>query len=116
MDADHALRVIRETREHVMKRFSTEDRNIMPRRASADVLLGSSVKDLLNGARHVLWMLDEMELWIADQTTMDAKKWEKVQRWLGFAQGALWAFGIYTIDEMRKQNTSEAPQEGAPSS
>jgi methionine salvage enolase-phosphatase E1 len=29
---------------------------------------------------------------------------EKVMRWLGFLQGALWVKGIYTIDELRAHN------------
>jgi hypothetical protein len=104
MNADHTLRVIRETRttlgRHSVSTF---------KRSAAEVTAGPKLEQL----QHVLWMLDEMENWIRDQMTMDAKKWEKVQRWLGFVQGALWSLGIYTIDEMRKQNTPEVPPEGA---
>jgi len=108
MDADHALKIIRETRQEL---------------GDTDLLLRLGLRELLKANRHpmrsvprtprealehVLWMLDEMEGWIGDQMTMNAKKWEKVQRWLGFVQGALWREGVYSIDHMRAQNTSES--------
>jgi hypothetical protein len=30
-------------------------------------------------------------------------------RWLGFAQGVLWAQGIYAVNEMREQNRAVRP-------
>ena len=35
---------------------------------------------------------------------------EKLMRWLGFMQGALWVKGIYTIDELKAHNR---PDDGA---
>jgi len=32
---------------------------------------------------------------------------EKLMRWLGFAQGALWALEDFTVDELREMNTKE---------
>lgn len=50
--------------------------------------------------RHVLWMLDR----IAEPGDL-----AKTHRWLGFAQGVLWVFGVFTINEMRELNRSENP-------
>lgn len=47
---------------------------------------------------HILWMIDEMK-------NMDDQ--EKANRWLGFIQGAFWAMGKFTIDEMRDHNRIE---------
>jgi hypothetical protein len=47
---------------------------------------------------HLLWMCDQVELFL------NKDQWEKVNRWLGFMQGALWMSGIYSIDEMRDHN------------
>ena len=107
MEADHALKIIRDTRA-TLARHSVST----PKRVAIDEPAGPMLEQL----RHVLWMLDEMESWILDQMNMTAKKWEKVQRWLGFVQGALWSLRVSTIDDMRKQNTSEVPLEGAPGS
>lgn len=41
---------------------------------------------------HVLWMLGNMP----DQNDVP-----KFNRWLGFVQGVLWAFGHYTLDDLR---------------
>ncbi len=47
-------------------------------------------------------------LWMCEEASgMVEKDMEKVQRWLGFAQGVLWSYGIFAIDEMRKHNTSK---------
>jgi hypothetical protein len=35
---------------------------------------------------------------------------EKIMRWLGFMQGALWVKGIYSIDEMRAHNKPEGEE------
>lgn len=46
---------------------------------------------------HVRWM-------IAEATSWPAERLEKKFRWLGFVQGVLWAHGIQTIEESKKQN------------
>lgn len=67
---------------------------------------------------HLLWMLDEMELVASSllpEATMDriicqdthalheyAGTISKLNRWLGFVQGALFAHGMATIDELRE--------------
>ena len=42
---------------------------------------------------HIRWMLNEMS---------NIEELDKLNRWLGFVQGALWCGGVYTIDEMRE--------------
>lgn len=46
---------------------------------------------------HLLWMIDEIDKMLA-QPGVDM---EKVMRWVGFLQGALWCNQVCTIDEMR---------------
>lgn len=47
---------------------------------------------------HCHGMLDEMEVFIKETRT------EKVFRWLGFIQGALWRSGVYTVEELKNHN------------
>ncbi len=57
---------------------------------------------------HILWMLGEMKKMEADLPDPSPMgfpmKVEKLMRWLGFIQGALWVLGFYSIDEMREHN------------
>lgn len=48
--------------------------------------------------KHLMWML-----WQIPHFIKEGRK-EKVNRWLGFVQGALWANEIYTIEEMKEHN------------
>lgn len=48
------------------------------------------------GAAHCLHMIEEMH-----RTEMIVKDREKAMRWLGFIQGALFMYGMYTIGQMR---------------
>jgi len=47
---------------------------------------------------HMLWMARQ-----SLQLLEDGRR-EKVLRWLGFLQGALWAARLLTIDELKAQN------------
>lgn len=49
-------------------------------------------------ANHLLYMCDTGKQFVQDERI------EKAMRWLGFVQGALWALGIATIDEMKRWN------------
>lgn len=51
---------------------------------------------------HIHWMCLEIPRLASENV-------EKAMRWLGFAQGALWALGIHTIEQMKDDNRS--PQE-----
>jgi len=46
-------------------------------------------------AAHLRWMIGEM------RTMTDT---EKLMRWIGFMQGALWSLGFVSIDEFREMN------------
>lgn len=49
---------------------------------------------------HLLWMCSQIE---SGHVTG-----EKAHRWLGFIQGAFWAKGRKTINEMRNENRDDA--------
>jgi hypothetical protein len=53
---------------------------------------------------HVRTMLPKMEA-MAEHNDYATR--EKLMRWIGFMQGALWSLGYYTIDELREMNTKE---------
>lgn len=60
---------------------------------------------------HLLWMLGEMNAMLCDAGVNDedggpAKRDQKLNRWLGFVQGALWAHGMATIDQLRDDTRS----------
>lgn len=47
---------------------------------------------------HVLYMCKQIDGFIATD------KLDKANRWIGFAQGVLWIYGVASIDESRKIN------------
>lgn len=47
---------------------------------------------------HLLWMCHEATAF------MKAGYREKAMRWLGFIQGAFWAHGLRSVDEMKEDN------------
>jgi len=47
---------------------------------------------------HLHWMLDGIEKFVAEG------EFGKAYRWLGFVQGTFWAYGMYSIDQMREHN------------
>lgn len=54
-------------------------------------------------ASHLLYMCQEIGNLIAEQ------RHDKVMRWLGFVQGALWAHNWATIEELKRLNMPEGP-------
>lgn len=50
------------------------------------------------GARHLLYMFDEIPKMLAEG------RHQKVHRWLGFAQGVLWAQAYASLDMLKKMN------------
>lgn len=60
--------------------------------------------------QHCRWMLDEMEKMLEDAENpyvydTDAKI-AKINRWLGFIQGVMWAQSMFTIDQLKEDNRS----------
>ena len=52
---------------------------------------------------HVAWMCGGI------LAALGAGDREKASRWLGFAQGVLWAHGVYAVNELREQNRAVKP-------
>ena len=48
--------------------------------------------------QHVFDMIDKIEEFLEEDRI------EKAFRWLGFMQGCLWSFGIYTLEDLRDHN------------
>jgi hypothetical protein len=51
-----------------------------------------------NGLAHFRFMCIEAQKFI------DEDRVEKAMRWLGFLQGALWALGFYSLDELKNHS------------
>lgn len=47
--------------------------------------------------KHLAWMCREA-------AAFPDEKVEKMMRWLGFIQGCLFCFGVYTLEEMKRHN------------
>lgn len=88
MDANKILEVLDKYEEYFVangipkKKYSSESH---PRLA----------KDVLC---HLHAMIDEMRIFVREG------RMDKVFRWLGFMQGALWCQGIYTLEELKNHN------------
>lgn len=68
---------------------------------------GHVVQPLERGTprEHVAWMLCRIPQF------MDDGRREKAMRWLGFAQGYLWASGLVSINELKDANRPRNDQE-----
>lgn len=53
--------------------------------------------------RHMTWMCEEISAMVATGDT-SAKQREKIMRWLGFLQGALWMDELSSIEDLKKDN------------
>ena len=93
--------------------FDLESRNAVPLASC-----GSLVEQNDDAANHALSMIEPLSMILSEIETLELKGHsvdvlrigrlrEKVMRWLGFIQGALWAMGIYTVDELRAHNKGE---------
>lgn len=58
--------------------------------------------------QHAAWMVDEMLSYIRG-TKAEHYDGDKVNRWIGFIQGVLWMYGVYTVDDLR-QHTIQAKE------
>ncbi len=57
---------------------------------------------------HVLWMIHEIPVLIEKQQQESyTRDYNKINRWLGFIQGIMWANGFYNIAFLKKQNSGE---------
>lgn len=76
---------------HARARFNNE---VVVQRVNLDSIMPGNTVAL----GHVLWMCDEITVFIRE------KRLEKADRWIGFMQGVLWLTGVASIDESRKIN------------
>lgn len=68
--------------------------DLKPERANLDSVMPANWVAL----NHVLWMCTEIDGFIREQ------RWDKANRWIGFAQGVLWITGVASIDQSREIN------------
>lgn len=62
------------------------------------VIIRHGIRFLLTSA-HLLSMIERMRPMVSNPN-----KREKVMRWLGFIQGALWVMGFAHLDDLKKMN------------
>lgn len=75
-----------------------------PKRHASVLLLGIPKRRALDHLRHVC---EQIPVFIREGRR------EKAMRWLGFLQGAVWAFGWYTVEQLGEMNMpSDAAAEG----
>lgn len=72
---------------------------LKPERLPAD----ANGKAEFGALRHCLWMVEEVKRLLAEDRR------EKVMRWLGFIQGAMWAHGIQSIEASKNDNKPDEP-------
>lgn len=103
MNADKMLALIElyeQRLSHVQAQKARTDAPAGPGKGpEGDGVSGLSRADQL---AHVKWMLPEMREMVLLQ---NAEAWDKVSRWFGFVQGALWALSFYSIDDLREHVT-----------
>jgi len=84
--------------KHARGRFKDD---LRVERASLDSIMPGNVTAL----GHVLWMCDEIDRLVRDCADQrDDRRFDKANRWIGFAQGVLWITGVASIDESREIN------------
>lgn len=54
--------------------------------------------------RNEPWCLDLKYIRTMPVKMVDLADFPKLNRWLGFMQGVLWAHGIYSLDDLRTHN------------
>lgn len=70
----------------------------------------ATVRDIEKGSyaqlEHLKWMIEAMKE-LDKYSPDDSETREKLMRWIGFMQGALWSLGFASIDDFREMNTDE---------
>ena len=89
------------TREKVLDIIKTYSRNLDAIGYTAKRSLTKNDVQCNLDLRHVNWMCEDI---LGKQEEFET---EKLMRWLGFIQGVLYVWRIYSIDEMRQHNMPE---------
>ena len=82
------------------ERFRLFGSGIFPVRADATKKVNN--EEVLN---HLRWMVQETV------SLVEQGRREKAFRWLGFIQGALWSYRMYTIEELKNHNKPDGEEE-----
>jgi hypothetical protein len=77
--------------------------NVIDRYERLLQLAGSGGIEPTSQFDHIITMLPKMRVFLTEGRR------EKLMRWLGFIQGALWAEGVYTIEELSEHNWEPEP-------
>lgn len=93
MTRDQLLDAINELDDGLLKEAPLE-RSDTRRRYTDNNFYAARARSL----KHCKWMLNQMRSFIREG------RFDKVQRWLGFIQGALWATGVGSIDNFKEMN------------
>jgi len=80
--------------------------DIEPRRIVGCAMLNLDFDSDKEVVAHLKYMVIEI-VEMANFSPDDYETREKLMRWLGFMQGALWSRGYYSLDDFRKMNKVE---------
>jgi hypothetical protein len=87
------------TPDHIYKVVSKYEIQLEARGHKAEKTeTGAAFDNPTTKLNHTLWMCQQIRAFVTEGEL------EKANRWLGFVQGVLWAYGIYTVDQMRDDN------------
>lgn len=86
------------TPEQVLVVVAKYEAELAPKCSAVPLETASTEFTDIRALSHVLWMCGEIRKYVASGDI------ERVMRWLGFVQGALWSLRYKTIDEMRDDN------------
>ena len=95
---EHIERIIEDMEAWLYENFPT----VVPEKIDTSKYLTLEYPSDELAVGHLKFMLSEMK---GMDYQEDSDSREKLMRWLGFAQGALWARGYQSIDGFREMNT-----------
>jgi hypothetical protein len=93
MTTDQVLKVIGYYQEHLDRRFGAE-----PEEFGYGHVVCVEADGHRRPRNHLASMCDQIRAFI------EADEVEKAMRWLGFMQGAFWALGVFTLNDLRQHN------------
>jgi hypothetical protein len=79
-------------------------RHSIPKKIDEHTYMDGYGGDRMALENHLAWACQYIKTLVAEHGTDGVSM---AQQWLGFVQGALWATGIFTIEEMRQHDIGE---------